>query len=177
MIWGYYICSWKIFKLCCLINSNVMTNQARTIALFYCNASFEPEKDNIHATVDHDSLVPTLYGIVMVDFTLVTCSSHSVHLVSTTFSNKSTILTLCLICLLPVCYIHLITCLSDQTLDSFLSPLIESWWNRGAHGARQLPTENLHVPSARYDWDHHWRTACGQRCAKPVKSMLPPVWT
>lgn len=44
-----------------------MTNQvqARTIALFYCNASFEPEKDNTHATIDHDSLVPTLYGIVM----------------------------------------------------------------------------------------------------------------
>ncbi len=104
-----------------------MTNQvqARTIALFYCNASFEPEKNNTHATVDHDSLVPTLYGIVMVDFTLVTCSSHSICLVSTTFSNKSTILTLCLICLLPVCYIHLITCLSDQTLDSFLSPPID----------------------------------------------------
>ncbi len=54
-------------------------------------------------------------------------------------------LTLCLICLLPVCYFHLITCLSDQTLDSFLSPPIESWWNRGARWAWQLPTENLHV--------------------------------
>lgn len=73
-----------------------MTNQvqARTIELFYCNVSFEPEKDNTHATVDHDTLVPRIYGIVMVDFTLVTCSSHSIGLVSTTFSNKSTILTL-----------------------------------------------------------------------------------
>ncbi len=51
-----------------------MTNQlqARRIALFYCNASFEPQKDHTHATVDHDSIVPTLYGIVMVNFTLVT---------------------------------------------------------------------------------------------------------
>ncbi len=71
ILWWYgvinYGCSWKIFKLCSLINSNVMTNQvqARTIALFYCNASFEPEKDNTHATIDHDSLVSTLYGIVM----------------------------------------------------------------------------------------------------------------
>ncbi len=151
ILWWYgvinYVCSWKIFKLCSLINSNVMTNlvQARTIALFYCNASFEPEKDNTHASIDHDSIIPTLYGIVMVDFTLVTCSSHSIRLVSTTFSNKSTMLTLCLICLLPVCYIHLITCLSDQTLDFFLSPPIESWWNRGAHWAWQLPTENVHV--------------------------------
>ncbi len=134
-------------------------------------------KDNSHATVDHDSIWHTFYGIVMVNFTLVTCSSHSIRLVSTTFSNKSTILTLCLICLLTVCYIHLITCLSDQTLDSFLSPPIESWWNWGARWAWQLPTENLHVPSARHDWDYHRSTARGQRCAKPVESMLPPVWT
>ncbi len=96
MMWGNYLCSWNIFKLRSLINSNVMTNQlqARTIALFYCNASVEPQQDDTHATVDHDSIVPTLYGIVMVNFTLVTCSRHSIRLVSTTFSNKSTILIL-----------------------------------------------------------------------------------
>ncbi len=151
-----------------------MTNQvqARTIALLYCNASYEPQKDNTHATVDHDSIRQTLYGIVMVNFTLVTCSSHSICLVSTTFSNKSTILTLFLICLLPVCYIHLITCLSDQTLDSFLSPPIDSWWNWGARWAWQLPTENLHVPSARHDWDYHRRSEVCQTCRKPAASCL-----
>ncbi len=42
----------------------MLTNQvqARIITLFYCNASFEPQKDNTHATVDHDSIRHTLYG-------------------------------------------------------------------------------------------------------------------
>lgn len=146
ILWWYgvinYVCSWKIFKLCSLINSNVMTNQvqARTIALFYCNASFEPEKDNTHATIDHDSIVPTLYGIVMVDFTLVTCSSHSIRLVSTTFSNKSTTY-LSSTCLLYSS--HYLFVWPNSWF--FLSPPIESWWNRGARWAWQLPTENVHV--------------------------------
>jgi len=55
--------------------------------LFHCNASFEPEYDTTHATVDYDSLVPTLYGIV-IDFTLVTCSSHSIRLVSPPLVTK-----------------------------------------------------------------------------------------
>ena len=99
----------------------------------------------------------------MVDFTLVTCSSHVSVLYPPPLATK----------------VQFWICELYSSYFLFVWP--NSWYffvSTNRVGLKhELPTENLHVPSSRNDWDYHRRTARGQRCAKPVESMLQPVWT